>query len=839
MTLYQPRLLPKEISELTNLALDLFWTWSHSGDAVWWLMDPALWSRTHNPWVMLQDLPRSRIEALSKDPDFRYQLEKLVDERRQHLKSGGWFEEAHPASELRLVAYFSMEFGLSEALPIYAGGLGILAGDFLKAASDLGAPVVGVGLLFQEGYFRQFIEASGEQEETYPFNEPSSMPIQPVQDDEGSWLRVSIELPGRTVLLRLWRAIVGRATLYLLDSNDPLNAPIDRGITSKLYGGGTETRFLQEMALGIGGWRALEAQGLDVDICHLNEGHAAFVVLERIRSLIKKTGLSFREALWATRAGNVFTTHTPVPAGFDTFEIGLLQQHLPYVDGYLNELGVTFEEVLSIGRADPNNASEPFNMAHLAIRGSAAINAVSRSHGAVSRRLFKKLYPRWPEAEIPIAHITNGVHMPSWDSALSDEIWTESCGKERWLGTTDCLAEHIEGLPGERLWAMRGVHRETLTKYVRARNARQLHHRGLPKEERAHADQIFDANTLTLGFARRFTEYKRPTLLLRDPERLLRILTDPKRPAQLVVAGKAHPHDIAGKRMVREWIAFASRPDARRHVVFLEDYDISVAQVLVQGVDVWLNTPRRPWEACGTSGMKVLVNGGLNLSELEGWWAEAYAPEVGWALGDALEHDDPDYDAKEAETLYRLLEDQVIPAFYDRDSHGLPQGWIARMRKSMATLAPQFSSNRMMREYVELLYLKACETYRARVREGAGLARDLAQWEQRISAHWQELHLGALEASADGDPRRFRIPVYLGEVEPDWVRVQLYAEKTADENVTIRDMTRKDAIAGAKRGYFYEVDVSTTRPLSDFTVRILPYHPDAMLPAELPLIRWL
>ena len=835
--LFQPRALPREIAELNNLALDLFWTWSHSGDHVWQLMDPELWERTRNPWVILQSLSDQRLAALENDPEFRTELERLLGERREHLKSGGWFEEAHPHAELGLVAYFSMEFGLSEALPIYAGGLGILAGDFLKAASDLGAPVVGVGLLFQEGYFRQFIESTGAQEEAYPYNEPNSLPIQPVEAEDGTWLKVSVDLPGRTVKLRVWQAVVGRTTLYLLDSNDPFNSPIDRGITAKLYGGGHETRLMQELVLGIGGWRALEAQGLEVDICHLNEGHAAFVVLERVRSCMRKTSLSFWEALWATRAGNIFTSHTPLPAGFDIFDPGLVRNHLPYLDGFGENAPVTFDELLALGRADPTDSAEPFNMTYLAIRGCGMINGVSQLHGQVSRELFHTLFPRWPKQEVPIDSVTNGVHMPSWDSAASDALWTKLCGKDRWRSTPDCLEEGVRCVSDEDLWKLREAQREQLIAYLRDRLRHQLGHRGTLARDIAESGHIFDPNALTIGFARRFTEYKRPTLLLTDPDRLLRLLTSEERPVQIVVAGKAHPDDAVGKAMVQDWIEFAALPCARRRVVFLEDYDIAVAETLVQGVDVWLNTPRRPWEACGTSGMKALVNGGLNLSELDGWWAEAYSPEVGWPLGDGRVHP-PEDDSQDAEALYRLLEDQVVPLFYDRDDRGLPRAWLALVRRSMATLAPRFSSTRMVQDYVDRFYLPLAGAYRERMADGGQVAHDLRWWEINLRLHWPQLHFGPLTAVDGKSGGTISVPVYLGDIDPEWVRVELFAEGGGGAPPIVCAMTRGESLPGTKNGFIYSGRVTDGRPLGDYTARVVPFHDKAILPVELPLIAW-
>jgi len=835
---FLPRELPPGLEPLADLALDLRWTWSHAGDALWGKLAPDLWGATENPWVILQHVPRERLEHLAEDAAFKAELQRLVEDRAQYSSGTGWCGEAYTDVGIKTVAYFSMEYGLGEALPLYAGGLGVLAGDYLKAASDLGVPLVAVGLLYQEGYFRQMVDAAGRQQEVYAYNEPSSLPIQPVLTPSGDWLRVSLSLPGRTLLLRLWQANVGRVTLYLLDSNDPLNSPSDRGITSKLYGGGRELRLMQEIVLGIGGWRALEALGIEVDVCHINEGHAAFVTLERARSYMKANGLSFWEALWATRVGNVFTTHTPVAAGFDAFPPELIDKYFPYFRNYLAQVGITLPELLALGRKDPDDQKEPFNMAYLALRTCSQVNGVSRLHGAVSRRIFQGLYPRWPQREIPVGHVTNGIHVPSWDSPWADTLWTCACGKGRWLGTVETLAEAIEGVTDQELWTFRAQELQDLIRYARARLARQMGQRGAEPQVIEQAWHVLDPNTLTLGFARRFAEYKRPNLLLHDRDRLTRLLTNLEQPVQIIVAGKAHPEDEEGKRLVQEWVEFANQSAVRHHAVFLEDYDMALAQELVQGVDVWINTPRRPWEACGTSGMKVLVNGGLNLSELDGWWAEAYAPELGWALGNGEEHMEPGWDAWEAEQLYRLLEDEVVPTFYDRDAEGVPRAWVARMRASMSRLAPQFSSNRMVREYLADIYRPAAEAFQDRTAQGGQLAKELHNWQLRLAAHWSDIRFGNLNVWQEAEQWVVTVQVYLGEITPDWVRVELYARPDGTQEPVREAMQAADVITGAVNGYVYRGVVPASRPSHEFTPRIVAYHPHAHVPIEAPLIAW-
>ena len=610
---------------LSELALNLRGSWNHATDRLWRELDPVQWKLTRNPWGVLQSASRDRLERAYADPAFRIEVETLMQERRAAITRPAWFQKTHSASALHRVAYFSMEFMLSEALPIYSGGLGNVAGDQLKAASDLGVPVVGVGLLYAQGYFRQVIDESGAQQALYPFNDPGQLPVTPLRLANGEWLRLEISFPGYSVWLRTWQVNVGRVTLYLLDSNDMANPPAFRGITSELYGGGVEMRLQQEIILGIGGWRLLTALGIAPEVCHLNEGHAAFAILERARAHMVG-GVPFETALDMTRAGNVFTTHTAVPAGFDCFPPRLMQH---YLGKYAASLGVSFDAFLAFGRANPADESEPFNMAYLAIRGSGRVNGVSRLHGEVSRRLFQPLFAHWPEAEVPIGYVTNGVHTPSWDCAEADALWTTYCGQERWLGRADGLAAAVRGIPDVALWTFRAAARRSLIVYARERLAAQWAASGRSAEEVERARHLFDEATLTLGFARRFATYKRPNLLLQDPDRLIRLLSDPHRPVQLIMAGKAHPADMAGQALIVEWSRFMRRPDMGSRVVFLSDYDMLLTERLVQGVDVWINSPQRPWEACGTSGMKVLVNGGLNLSELDGWWAEAYKPNLG------------------------------------------------------------------------------------------------------------------------------------------------------------------------------------------------------------------
>lgn len=822
---------------LSELALDMRSSWNHASDQIWRELDPELWALTQNPWVVLQTVSREKLQQMSADLVFQKKISSLLQARRKAAEAPAWFQQAYPQSKLTCVAYFSMEFMLSKALPIYSGGLGNVAGDQLKAASDLGVPVIGIGLLYQQGYFRQVIDNAGAQQALYPYNDPGQLPVTPLRHANGEWLRLEITLPGYSVWLRAWQVQVGRARLYLLDSNDAANYPAHRGITSELYGGGPELRLKQEMLLGIGGWRLLSALGIKPEVCHLNEGHAAFAVLERARSFMEETGVTFEVALAVTRAGNLFTTHTAVAAGFDRFSPALIEQ---YLSGYAElKLGITRHDLLALGRENPNDATEPFNMAYLAIRGSGAINGVSSLHGRVSRHLFEPLFQRWPTRHVPVGHVTNGIHVPTWDSALADELWTEACGKERWLDKAQTLSQDIHKLSNERLWKFRTATSAVLVDYARERLARQLATAGAAEEEIEGVRHLFDSNTLTLGFARRFASYKRPNLLLHDPERLLRLLTNPQRPVQLIVAGKAHPADLAGQALIKQWMQFIRRPEARSHVIFLSDYDMDLTEQLVQGVDVWLNTPKRPWEACGTSGMKVLVNGGLNLSELDGWWAEAYTPEVGWALGDGLEHgDDPAWDGREAEALYALLEQEVIPEFYTRDEQGISVGWVNRMRASMAQLTPQFSTNRAVSEYTERHYLPAASAYLARAADNGKPGVGIVQWQHELSKKWSGLRFGEIKFETADGKYIFEAQVYLDDLDPEAVRVELFANDNGDTEMETWEMKRMRLLTGTTNGYVYHAEVTATRPASDYTARLIPQHAGVAVPLEAAHILW-
>jgi starch phosphorylase len=832
---YLHRQLPQELRDLSELALDLRWTTSHLTRRIWQRLDPDAWEQTENPHLILLNVTQERLSAAARDQELLAELANWRRKWSEYQNNATWFRLSHPASRLKRVAYFSMEFGLSEALPIYSGGLGVLAGDFLKSASDLGVPLVGIGLLYQQGYFRQVLADDGAQREAFPYNDPNSLPITPVMDDDGRWRRVPIQLPGRTLLLRIWKVQVGRTELLLLDSNDPQNSPWDRGITAHLYDAGADQRLLQEIVLGVGGWRLIDELGLEVNVCHLNEGHAAFAVLERAASFARQRQVPVSVALQATRAGNVFTLHTPLASGFDKFDAGLVAH---YAGPFMQSLGLPVERLLALGRRDPADASEPFNMAYLAMRGCCRVNGVSRLHGEVSRRILSPLFPRWPEIEVPIGSITNGVHIPTWNSLPARRFWMEVTPCDPWLTRLPEVAASLSTLDPTHLWALRTKSRLALVEYVRRRMARQLKVRGAADAAVQAAQHVLDPNVLTLGFARRFAEYKRPNLLLRDVGRLKRLLCDERRPVQLIVAGKAHPNDEPGKALVRSMAQFAHQPELSQRVVFLEDYDMVLAQHLAAGIDVWLNTPRRPAEACGTSGMKMLFNGGLNVSTRDGWWAEAWSPDVGWAFGNGGEGICGDRDALEAEELYAVLEREVIPEFYDRDSNGMPHKWLIRLTASMGRLTPRFSSDRMLKEYVEQVYLPAAEAHECRCGSDARVACELEAWHEHLAEHWHGLHFGEIHVSRVDDSWSFAAQVYLGELAPTAVCVQLYANSPAAAGPLVAEMRRDHPLPGSVNGFVYTAVVAADRPADDFTPRIVPWHPKAMIPSEENRVHW-
>ncbi len=840
--------LPETLAPVKEMAHNLWWTWNSVAIDLFRRMDDELWERTHhNPVQMLGGLSVERLEQLAADRSFVEFMRDVHGEFRRYMSAEAWFQRSHGAVDAPYIVYFTMEFGLAECLRLYSGGLGVLAGDHLKSASDLGLPLVGMGIFFKRGYFRQYLNADGWQQERFPLNDFANLPIRRVTQEDGSPLKVAVTMSGREVAIQVWRCDVGRIALYLLDTNLPENRPEDQDITNQLYGGDQRTRIQQEIVLGIGGMRALHAMGIAPQVCHINEGHAAFSGLERIRTSMIKDGLSFRDARVLKAGGNVFTTHTPVPAGFDLFPVELMREFLA---DYARELGVPFDDLMRMGRFKPDEPSEPFNMAILALRNSSSTNGVSALHGEVSRRMVAKGYLGFPIDEIPVEHVTNGIHLPSWMSHDLAELLTRYLGPAWRENTADPDGwKRIDKIPNSEIWRTHERRRERLVAFARDRVRAQMVRRGATDAEIVRADEVLDPGALTIGFARRFATYKRATLLFRDPDRLIRILTDPERPVQIIFAGKAHPHDDGGKELIKNIVHFAKDERVRDRVLFIEGYNLNVARYLVRGVDVWLNTPRRPLEASGTSGMKVAANGGLNLSILDGWWAEAYTPEVGWAIGSGEEYDDADYqDEVEANALYDLLEDSVIPCFYNRSRDHLPREWIAKMKASISLLAPFFNTDRMVREYLERFYLPALANAQRLSEDSFARAKALAEWKVHVLKGWSSVAL--VSAELDGNGRRgLRVGseldvtavVHLGSLSPGDVTVELYGGRL-NEHRTILDGS------GSPMRLAEDLGDGSFRYSGSFTctsagnqglgVRLYPSHPDLASTYEMGLMIW-
>lgn len=844
--------LPAPLEGLRRLAYNLRWSWNHDTIELFRRLDRELWEEIgHNPVLLLGRVEQARLEAAAADAGFLAHLERTLADLEHYLSAElTWFAQADSSWKGPLVAYFSAEFGLSESLSIFAGGLGMLAGDHLKSASNLGVPLVGVGLLYQQGYFRQYLNTAGWQQERYEDNDFHTLPLTLQRRSDGSPLRVEVNYPGRRVLAQVWQAQVGRVPLYLLDANLEANTPEDRDITDQLYGGDLEMRLKQEILLGIGGYRALEALGLNPSVYHMNEGHAAFLSLERLRRLMQREGLSFAEAREAASAGLVFTTHTPVPAGHDHFPPELIER---YLGEYARELGLGLNGFLALGRKNPADGRETFGMTTLALKLAAHANGVSRLHGQVSRRMWQELWPGVPEEEIPIGYVTNGVHFQSWISLEMNQLFERYLGP-RWREepADRALWQEVWRIPSEELWRTHQRRRERLVNFARYRLREQLVQQGATEAELEAALGVLDPDALTIGFARRFATYKRATLIFSDPERLLRILSHPTRPVQLVFAGKAHPRDEEGKRFIQQVVEFARQPAFAKHLVFLEDYDMAVGRALVQGADVWLNNPRRPLEASGTSGMKAMANGALNLSTLDGWWDEAWqdadpAEPIGWAIGRGEDYSDLTLqDHLEAEALYALLEQDVVPAFYER-ANGLPRRWLERMKASIATLAPRYNTHRMVREYTQRCYLVEAGRGQALAENGYSRARALAAWKERLLAAWPQVRLEAVETSVEGDLRvgqavDVRARANLGALTPEEVRLEVYLGRLdpGGELVEAGATPMQVVKAEGPGRYLFQAEAVPCRlsGLHGFSVRVLPFHPDLSTPFLPGLIVW-
>jgi len=838
--------LPASLQPLSELAHNLWWVWHPDAVELFRRLDRDLWEQSyHNPVKLLGAIAQPKLAAAATDEGYLAHLGRVYEQFKQHVDGKGWFQEHHADKAKMLVAYFSAEFGIHESLPIYSGGLGVLAGDHLKSASEIGLPLVGVGLLYRNGYFQQYLSADGWQQEAYPELDFYNLPIEQMKYTDGSPVRVRVDLPENAVFCNVWRASVGRIPLYLLDTNLPENSPADRDITSRLYGGGTEMRIKQELVLGIGGVRMLDAMNISPTVFHMNEGHSAFLALERVRVLLENSPLTFDEARQQVMATDVFTTHTPVPAGIDTFHPDLIAR---YFKNYIPALKLDEEGFLALGREDVGNKKQGFSMAVLAIRLADGINAVSELHGDVSRHMWHNIWPQVPPGEVPIRHVTNGIHVRSWLSP--DIVFTlDRYLPGKWMTdpTDQSVWEGVNQIPDEELWRAHERCRERLVGWTRSMLREQLTRRGAAYDDVNAADEVLDPEALTIGFARRFATYKRGALLLRDPDRLKRLVEDSKRPVQFVFAGKAHPADNEGKELIRAIVQFARNPAVRRRIVFIENYDINIARYLVQGVDVWLNTPRRGMEASGTSGMKAAANGVPNCSVLDGWWVEGYSSDVGWAIGRGETYADSNYqDQVESQALYDLLEKQIIPTFYKRGADNIPREWIARMKNCMRKLAPVFNTNRMVRDYAEKFYVPAFTRGRVLAAEGLSRAVQLAHSKDNLRRRWGGIRVVGVHTSGNGHYKvgenvQVEALVDLPEIDPNDISVQLYAgalNATGQiENPHATPM-RHSRQMGPNRHLFVGTIDCRTSGRQGFAVRILPGNQDLATPFEPGLILW-
>lgn len=841
--------LPKPLEPLRKLAYNLHWDWNVETKDLFRRLDRDLWeSSRHNPVLMLGTISQARLIEVAEDEGFLAQMERASRQLDDYLKERTWYRKhrGKTTKENECYAYFCAEYGLTDCLPIYSGGLGVLAGDHLKSASDLGLPLVAVGLLYQEGYFAQYLNADGWQQERYPINDFYNMPLHLERNSDGSELRIEVDYPGRKVYARVWRVQVGTVPLYLLDTNIEPNNPYDHDITDELYGGDLDMRIHQEMMLGIGGVRALQALGYKPTVYHLNEGHSAFLILERIRKLMQEEGLSLAQAKQVAQATQVFTTHTPVSAGFDLFPP---DKAMYYVGHYANIFGLSREEFLGLGRENPGDLSSPFSMAALAIKTSSFINGVSQLHGEVSRLMFQGLWPNLPLPEVPITSITNGVHARSVVAKSIQELYDRYLGPS-WSekGAEDSLWDRVTSIPDEELWRNHERCRSELVVYVRERMQKHLRDRGATPAELAQAMEILDPGALTIGFARRFATYKRANLFMRDMERIKKIMMANKdRQVQFVIAGKAHPKDMPGKDLIRQIIHQVREAGIGDHVVFVPDYDIYLARMMVAGCDVWLNTPRRPREASGTSGMKAAMNGLPNLSILDGWWDEADYIHTGWPIGHGETYDDPEYeDEVEANALYDLFEQEVVPLFYNRDTEGIPRGWVAKMKDAIRLNTPVFNTARMLRDYAKCGYFPASDRHFAMTSDDYKPAKELASWKQSLLERWYEIKIEDVDIASPAElvvnqSVAVKSRINLAGLAADDVQVELYQGAVNADGQIVNGQPVVMDYQGTDENhcaiYTGEVIYSSSG-LQGLSLRVLPKHNYLSSPYEPGVVLW-
>jgi starch phosphorylase len=829
--------LPEALTPLQELAFNLRWSWDNRTRDLFRWVDPQIWELTfHDPVRLLSSVGRQRLDQLAGDPAFMGALDEMHAELRRYLEGPRWFQ-TRGGSPLRGVAYFSPEFGIAEALPQYSGGLGVLAGDHLKASSSLGVPLVGVGLMYRLGYFRQHLDSEGWQEERYPVLDPHSMALELVDG-----VRVAVDLAGSRLEAQVWLARVGRVKLYLLDADVDPNEPELREVTDRLYGGGPEHRIRQEILLGVGGVRALEAVGAGSQVFHTNEGHAGFLGLERIRRLITSEGLSWNEAVEVARAGTVFTTHTPVPAGIDRFPRDLMER---YFRDWADECGISIDTLMSLGHFPGESPSDPFNMAVMGLRLAGRSNGVAALHGKTSREMFQGLWPPVPADEVPITSITNGVHGRTWVSSQMDDLYSkyvspawDDAGVDEWAGIDDARDDEV--------WRVREQGREALVDFVRDRLRLGLQERGVSSTDAVWVDEVLDPRYLIIGFSRRFATYKRATLLLSQPDRLRNLLLDEQRPIQLVFAGKAHPADDLGKEMIAQIVRFSRDPAVRHRVAFIENYDISVARMMYQGSDVWLNTPRRPMEASGTSGEKAALNGAINLSILDGWWDEMFDGANGWAISSAESIGDLTHrDEVEANSLFEILERQIVPLYYDRSGGRYPRGWVSRIKSSIGSLGPKVMASRMVKDYVRELYEPTAKQVDVLATGDFSSARTLSAWKQKVIAAWPEVKVLDVESDDSGTAmdlggtRSVSVTVELGSLEPDDVAVELLHGPVAGGDELSETQVVRLSLADDSMPHRYNGSFSCNQSgRHGYTVRIVPSHSDLVSSVELGCISW-
>lgn len=833
--------IPEVLKPLEELAHNLWFSWDFETIQLFIRLDFNAWMESNqSPVRMLGIVPQETLEEASSDDSYLAALQDVYKKFKDYREAETWYDGEYED----FIAYFSMEYGLDVSLPIYSGGLGILSGDHMKTTSDLGLPLVGVGLLYRQGYFVQYLNRDGFQQESYPENDWYKMPVTQCLDKDGNNVKISVTIGGSVVIAQVWETKIGRTSLYLLDTNINENTPENRTITSCLYGGDREHRIKQEMLLGIGGIRALRAIGIRIAVTHMNEGHSAFLILERVRELIESKQLNFAEARELIRTTNIFTTHTPVPAGNERYSLDLMQK---YLKPFVGELGVGWGEFLSMGRERPNDPNETFCMTVFALKFSFYSNGVSKLHGDVSRDMWKNIWPNVPRNEVPIESITNGVHIRTWlshdmrhllDRYLGPDFYYEPLNTDVW--------DRIDRISDAELWRAHEIRQERLVVFTRRRAREQMKRKGASTTELAQAEDLLSPYALTISFARRFATYKRAALLFRDPDRLIKLLNDPKRPIQLIFSGKAHPHDLPGKELIKEIVHFSERPEVRNKIIFLENYDMATAKYLVSGSTLWLNNPRRPLEASGTSGMKAAINGVLNFSVLDGWWAEGYSPDIGWSIGQGEEYEDEELQNEvESKAIYDMLEREIIPAFYERGRDGLPRRWIAMMKESIKQVGKTFSSHRMLADYAKKFYFPALKNYRTYTADECRKPRDLAAYMDKLNFNWQKISVKKVESDIRpvlkvNDTIKVRAEVVLASLAPEEVAVQIYighVDSTGELSDTSSQDMRFTEKKSDKAYYECELPLDTTGQLG-YAIRLVPRHPDLVHEYVPGFLKW-